>query len=183
VDCDDSNQCTDDSCVPSSGCVFTPHTRGCSDGDSCTGPDSCDGYGHCIPGPDLPRWYRDTDDDGYGDPGHTICAHTTPVGYVGNDDDCCDSEVDVHPDQMGYFCSSFTCAGTSTPSWDYNCGGADIKRWYYQGDCFYDTYGYCTYWDGWLGSTIPACGVTASFITGCNYYCNPITAPRCQECI
>jgi hypothetical protein len=183
VPCVDTNPCTDDSCDPSSGCLHAFHTRGCDDGDPCTAPDACDGYGHCLPGPDLPRWYRDSDGDGFGDPAVTACGSVTPVGYVGNEDDCCDSESRANPDQLTYFCASFTCVGTTTPSWDYNCGGADVKRWSYQGECYYDTYGYCRYWDGWVSSTIPECGVTASFVTGCGSSCTPITAPRCQECI
>ena len=52
--CDDSNDCTDDSCDPGTGlCDFVPNTGGpCEDGDLCTGPDTC-AAGVCTTGPPL----------------------------------------------------------------------------------------------------------------------------------
>jgi hypothetical protein len=50
VACNDDNPCTDDACVPEIGCVFTPNTSPCSDGDACTNGDTCSG-GTCVPGP------------------------------------------------------------------------------------------------------------------------------------
>jgi hypothetical protein len=41
VTCDDSNICTDDSCIPASGCQFTANTSPCDDADSCTDGDVC----------------------------------------------------------------------------------------------------------------------------------------------
>ena len=41
VVCDDNNPCTDDSCVKTSGCVFTPNSAACNDGDLCTNGDKC----------------------------------------------------------------------------------------------------------------------------------------------
>jgi len=182
VDCTDHNQCTTDSCAPTSGCSHVITTGPCDDGDPCTSPDSCSTLGACVPGPYLPIWYRDSDGDGFGDLSVTACGSVAPVGYVASSEDCCDSEARVNPDQTTYFCSSFTCAGSTTPSWDYNCGGADYERWPYQGECYY-YYGTCYTYEGWVSSTIPACGVSASFVTGCTSGCVAITATRCQECI
>ena len=39
--CDDENSCTDDACDPDTGCVFTPADGECTDGDPCTGNDTC----------------------------------------------------------------------------------------------------------------------------------------------
>ena len=39
--CDDDNPCTTDACDPADGCVFAPLTGECSDGDPCTGNDTC----------------------------------------------------------------------------------------------------------------------------------------------
>jgi hypothetical protein len=39
--CDDENDCTDDSCDPDSGCVFTPNSAPCDDGQTCTVSDQC----------------------------------------------------------------------------------------------------------------------------------------------
>ncbi|SLM30506.1 exported hypothetical protein [Desulfamplus magnetovallimortis] len=41
-------------------------------------------------------WYRDNDNDGYGDEKHTITAVLKPDGYVSNDDDCDDTDASVH---------------------------------------------------------------------------------------
>jgi hypothetical protein len=50
--CDDHNPCTDDSCSPTSGCVHTPNTASCSDGNACTANDRCSG-GQCVGGADV----------------------------------------------------------------------------------------------------------------------------------
>ncbi len=211
VDCGDSSLCTIDTCDPSTGCVYTPEscddhndctgdfcdavhgclhsylTGSCEDGDPCTGPDSCNDTGTCVPGPDLPVWYADADGDGFGDPGVTACAAAEPAGYAGNAEDCCDSEADANPDQTTYFADPFTCVGSTTPSWDYNCGGADYLRWPDYGGCNWWITS-CNYDPGWSRAgypdpPIPDCGETGSFITGCNASCGPVYAPRRQECI
>lgn len=40
-ECDDDNSCTNDSCNPFSGCVFTNRTGSCDDGNPCTLSDVC----------------------------------------------------------------------------------------------------------------------------------------------
>jgi hypothetical protein len=41
--CDDSNACTQDSCIPGTGCQNSPVDEGpCDDGDACTADDACD---------------------------------------------------------------------------------------------------------------------------------------------
>ena len=49
LNCDDSNPCTDDSCVSASGCAHTPNSAPCSDGNACTTGDHCGG-GSCLYG-------------------------------------------------------------------------------------------------------------------------------------
>ena len=39
--CDDGNICTDDICNPASGCVHSPNSVACNDGDLCTTGDKC----------------------------------------------------------------------------------------------------------------------------------------------
>ncbi len=50
--CDDKNPCTDDSCLPASGCSATPNTAPCNDSDPCTTADACSA-GVCVGGPAL----------------------------------------------------------------------------------------------------------------------------------
>ncbi len=44
--CDDGNSCTDDSCDPQTGCVYTVNAAPCDDGLFCNGDDTC-GDGNC----------------------------------------------------------------------------------------------------------------------------------------
>ncbi len=47
ITCTDNNPCTDDSCDPAGGCIFTPNTASCDDGNLCTTVDTCsDGACH-----------------------------------------------------------------------------------------------------------------------------------------
>jgi hypothetical protein len=46
-DCDDGNPCTDDSCLPSAGCVNAFNTDPCDDGVACTDVDACV-FGVCM---------------------------------------------------------------------------------------------------------------------------------------
>ncbi len=50
--CSDGNVCTDDTCIPTSGCVFTNNTAPCSDGIACTS-DVCSN-GACTGTPACP---------------------------------------------------------------------------------------------------------------------------------
>jgi hypothetical protein len=51
-DCDDHDVCTDDTCEPSSGCVYGYNTAPCDDGNSCTIADQCTG-GVCSGDPET----------------------------------------------------------------------------------------------------------------------------------
>ena len=73
--CDDDNVCTDDSCDPATGCVHTPNSVACDDGDACTEGEGCS-EGVCGSGLIVPSCYP----PGaicplYGAPGETVtCA-------------------------------------------------------------------------------------------------------------
>jgi len=49
LNCNDGNVCTDDACDPATGCLNTPNTAPCTDGNACTTADTCAG-GVCVGG-------------------------------------------------------------------------------------------------------------------------------------
>jgi MYXO-CTERM domain-containing protein len=46
---------------------------------------------------DPDTWYRDSDNDGYGDPATTAEECDAPSGFVADDTDCDDSALNIHP--------------------------------------------------------------------------------------
>jgi hypothetical protein len=75
----------------------------CDDGDPSVSPagieiingvdDNCDGLTDFLGTP----WYRDLDNDTYGDPLVSLIALTQPVGYVADNTDCNDNNVAINP--------------------------------------------------------------------------------------
>ena len=101
--CDDSNSCTNDSCVAATGCKHTPKNNGaiCDDGDACTQGDSCAGAvckGSSKNCDDSNACTTDQCDAKTGDCAHIAQTNTT-----------CD---DGKPCTKGDICSNGTCAGT-----------------------------------------------------------------------
>jgi hypothetical protein len=96
-------------------------------------------------------FYRDSDGDGQGDPGNTrvACAGSPPAGYVANNSDCDDNNMQVFLGQTAYFSTP-----RSNGSYDYNCDGMstgtpDVLPGAYCGFC----------------SSNPSCGVTSGTCT------------------
>jgi hypothetical protein len=65
-------------------------------------------------------WYADSDGDGYGDPGNTTAACSTPDGYTSNSTDCDDTSSAVRPgateacDELDNDCDLGVDEGTAT---------------------------------------------------------------------
>lgn len=94
LDCDDDNECTDDSCNPATGCINTPNTDPCDDGLFCTINDLCSGGTCGGTARDCSDFVGCTDD---------TCDETNDVcGNTANDNNCpegyyCDQINDCQP--------------------------------------------------------------------------------------
>ena len=97
--CNDGNVCTDDSCNPATGCVYTNNTASCDDGNACTTADTCSG-GACVGG--TPLVCNDsnacTDDSCNPSSGCVYTPNTLCVDY----------------DVLGFRCSHSTSVGGTT---------------------------------------------------------------------
>jgi uncharacterized repeat protein (TIGR01451 family) len=86
-------------CEPMTGLCTNPSRPDgttCDDDDPCTAGDHC-AAGTCVGTLVENTYYRDVDDDGYGDLATSMLACTTPAGYVRNHDDCNDTNPAIHP--------------------------------------------------------------------------------------
>ena len=89
--CDDNNPCTDESCDPQSGCVFSENSAPCDDEDACTGEGTCL-FAMCTKGSQI--------DCSDGDP-CTIDSCDPLEGCVSEPDPACDPlepEPEVEPE-------------------------------------------------------------------------------------
>ena len=120
--CDDANGCTDEVCIPSSGCFNVDNTLPCDDSSACTTTDTCSA-GACVSGPPL------VCDDGQFCTGVETCDPASgcqdgvdpdPNDGVGCTDDSCDELNDVIVNAVndancddGLFCTGVeTCSAT-----------------------------------------------------------------------
>lgn len=105
----------------------------CNDSDNTIYPGATeianDGIDQDCTGSDLVTFYADYDGDGYGDPGTTQDAESTPVGHVADSTDCDDTDADVNP----------SATEVANDGVDQNCNGYDQITYYTDADL--DTYG------------------------------------------
>ena len=78
-------------CDDGSDAVFPEAEEVCNGAD-----DNCNGV--VDDGADVPTWYRDADEDGFGDPSDPVTACEQIEGTVGNADDCDDADAAIRPD-------------------------------------------------------------------------------------
>ena len=105
-DSDNYGQTGDSQCLSTPTGSYTATVGGdCDDTDVNVNPgatevcngidDNCDG--NIDEGAIGPTWYADSDGDGYGDPAVSQQACSAPIGYVSDNTDCDDTDVNVNP--------------------------------------------------------------------------------------
>jgi hypothetical protein len=161
-DCDDGDQCTTDSCIPSFGCDHTYHFGPCDDGSICTNGERCNTEGLCsIDGP-VAGVEMDCDDQNpcTDDACDSVegCIHTNNTAKCDDENGCtindmckeglCSGIVDMYvipysdADGKDYF----TCKGCKEDSecaLEYFCHshgfGGGVPTWYENQDIFHFT--------------------------------------------
>ena len=90
VFCDDTNDCTIDSCNPATGCTATntPAGTSCNDSSLCTQSDSCNGAGSCIGDPIVCNDTNDCTTDSC-NPATGCTTNNAPSGTSCNDSNLC----------------------------------------------------------------------------------------------
>jgi hypothetical protein len=96
----------------------------CDDTDPHVNPDAeelCDGIdndcdGEVDNGIEIPVWYYDGDNDGYGDPTNPTVACVAPAAHVATNTDCDDTNPDVNPGAEEVLCRDGV---------DQDCDGVD----------------------------------------------------------
>lgn len=218
VSCAKKGSCgADGTCDPATGaCTYADADKDgvtcdtdCNDADPATYP----GAAECKDGKDNDCngkkedsvdcvCYLDPDKDGYAAVGAaTIVASPCPTGYTNRKPadaksiDCRENNAYVNPAQTKYFATSY-CTGAGAfcgaKSFDYNCSGADNKRWGLVTKAPACTKvavgtGFLCSGFGWVGVEMaPACGTKGNY-RECTYNattgsCVGTTAERTQEC-
>jgi cysteine-rich repeat protein len=106
VNCNDGNPCTDDSCSPDTGCVYTNNQDDCFDNDVCTTGDTCTD-GSCTP----TDWLNCDDSNPCTD---DSCDSKIGCIHTPNSDSCDDANACTDGDK----CNSGQCVGGPPPACD-----------------------------------------------------------------
>lgn len=152
ANCDDLNACNGvETCDTAKHTCRVPMAKSCNDMNACT-DDRC-----VAPGGACMNTLRDLDGDG------------SPCG-----EDCHDQNPRVNPGVTDWFAMPYTTP-MGTPSFDYNCSGANEKRFTVVGACTRSG-GSCNFTFGWSGA-VPNCGASAPAVIGCEPgSCKPIVS-------
>lgn len=128
--CDQAYECSSGYCEQTSNQRRCCNTSCPAPMDCLTGECLCQGV-ECPVGENCVPWYRDLDQDGFGDPASMLlgCENTTPQdvngnNYVRNMDDCYDSSELARPGQTAWF-----QLDRGDGSHDYDCDGMNEKEY------------------------------------------------------
>lgn len=117
ADCDDGNDCTDDTCVEGF-CQHPPNFQSCDDGDVCTINDQCFS-GECsgVPDPDCDTCESDLDCDDGNECTDDVCQEDNSCAFIPNTEPCDDGDICTEND----VCGGGVCAGTEIA----DCGSCE----------------------------------------------------------
>lgn len=111
-DCDDGNPCTDDTCDPAQGCLYSNNTEPCNDQSECTDQDVCT-EGACVGGEVTCDDENPCTDDSCDPAQGCVYANNT---ILCNDNDVC---------TFGDICKDGTCSSQGTQVCNDNNGCTD----------------------------------------------------------
>ncbi|MBN2106821.1 MAG: DUF11 domain-containing protein, partial [Deltaproteobacteria bacterium] len=174
VECLDNGNCSS----PTPYC--SPYTQTCTDcvpSGTPPGTEACDGIDNDCDrdideGFTRTTFYRDTDGDGYGDPGFSVQACAAPPGFVADDSDCNDTSNAVKPG------ATETCNGIDDDCDTYTDEG--LTQYTYYRDADSDTYGNPAQPFKTCEATVPAGFVTSS--TDCDDNNNAVNPAATETC-
>ncbi len=103
-------------------------------------------------------FFRDQDQDGFGDSKKSVRACGAPRGFVSNSKDCYDQNRRARPGQRDYY-----AVHRGDGSFDYDCDGRQTRRFVTRAYCRVKESGGCSLASGWGRGKIPKCGEPAVF--------------------
>jgi hypothetical protein len=133
-------------------------------------------------------YYYDNDGDGFGAGAASyFCGSTGPTNYRSQNGDCCETDNRAFPGTTAWYSSTRTGCG----GYDFDCDTVEEERYTTVNAC--QQIGACTGTrdcidspaSGYLGSTAPACGSSATWVLSCGLVasaCSPILCPGCVDC-
>ncbi|MBM4372936.1 MAG: hypothetical protein FJ098_14880, partial [Deltaproteobacteria bacterium] len=132
--------------------------------ETCNGlDDDCDGQPDPVGTSGCTTFYKDSDNDGFGDAstaGKCYCQATGSFKVL-TATDCYDGNGAAHPGQTQFF-----AVHRGDGSFDYDCSGSETKQWtQVAGGCVL-LGDLCSGSDGWNGP-VPACGVAKTWLFSC----------------
>ncbi|MEC8379546.1 MAG: putative metal-binding motif-containing protein [Myxococcota bacterium] len=151
----------------------------CNDGidNDCNGSQNAENAEGCS------IYYRDADNDGFGDPNapYCDCGPGGPDGTFNSSNtlDCFDGNANANPQQSGFFATH-----RGDGSYDYNCDNTQEQLYPVSGECddWGSNIGDCTLGTaGWHGG-VPACGGVGNFLVdndSCSAGCEFLGVPFC----
>jgi len=132
----------------------------------CNGQDDdCDGQVDPVWSQGCTLYFKDADNDGYGDADTPAKCYCQPTGFfkVLTATDCYDGNINAHPGQIGWF-----SVHRGDGSFDYDCSGSETKQWTaLAGGC--EIFGdLCSGIEGW-DAAVPFCGFYGTWLYSCDW--------------